>query len=470
MKLTTTSTTTLAFLLFLFDRPHHLLVAAESDKRELSSSSNRQLALFNAFNVYGQPNPSVSKIDIDQRSIVASTALSSTVGLKQTKTNYEEGGLGFKTLKALIMDDDVYKGYDLYQKAVVFYGGDEYYGDTWMQAAFGGDDVYLGDNLFSMSRLDLEGRSTAIRWGTLVFNVLLGGVMSYMHRAVRTCEASPSNALQDWDYAFSYYTGSLAESDFPVGGYLLYNLVQLYSEVFGTTQKDQESPINTEILEFFVDSRNQIADNQCDELDGLQRIMGLLVVPLIQGCLKAVYAMDLEDDSRQITQGEAAAFSSAMIPILGGLCGSKGNAQIVYNDLSPGNGPSGSFEVVKGAFEHSYDCLGITCADVGGIVSYDGTYHKRAEACKNVQPVKGAGEYPSKGSGNNSSSSPKTTNSSTEKTNAGLALGITFGILFTFLIGIGIRCLLVRSKRRSRQNTLGPEKGLEDKTDDPELI
>lgn len=65
-----------------------------------------------------------------------------------------------------------------------------------------------------------------------------------------------------------------------------------------------------------------------------------------------------------------------------------GDAQLVYENMRVGSGSNTDFEVVKAAFERRYDCMGITCAHVGGLLQADGeTYFEGAEPCGNGQTV-----------------------------------------------------------------------------------
>ncbi len=110
------------------------------------------------------------------------------------------------------------------------------------------------------------------------------------------------------------------------------------------------------------------------------------MVPLVQGLLRASYALDAEDDFRTAVQGKGAAYAASVLPLVDG-CNS-GNANLVRDDLMPGKATGGSFQVVKAALERSYDCLGITCSDVGGILNVRrDDYLTDAEACDNVRPV-----------------------------------------------------------------------------------
>ena len=99
-----------------------------------------------------------------------------------------------------------------------------------------------------------------------------------------------------------------------------------------------------------------------------------------------MYEIDRHDDHSETMQGMGAAFAAAVSPLLD-KC-SQGNAMIIHKDLAPGAATTGSFDVVKDALERSYDCLGITCEDVGGLVNFRGDgYLERAEACGGFKPA-----------------------------------------------------------------------------------
>jgi hypothetical protein len=443
MKLTFPSTVVFqATLLFLAPD----LVVAEFDRRQL----------LQVFNDFGKPDLSVLKIDLDQRSIIARTALSTEEGLKETEKAYESGNVNPITLKSLSTGDDVYRNFDLYNSFVKFYGGDKFYADTWIQAAFDNTNPSLGERNVNFPKLNAEGRSSSVRWGTLTLNVFMG-VVSCMHQAIDQCATSPDDARKHWDNAFAYFAGSLAEAESPLGGYLLYNFVQMESEEFGTCKKGEESPINKQILSSFVSGKEHLSGGHCTRIkDDVKRITAQLTVPLVQASLRAMYAMDNQDDSRQETQGEAAAFSAALAPIIS-TCNS-GYADIIYNDMSPGKGTQGSYEVVKDSLEKSYECLKITCADVGGLISLTGEYLRGTEACNNVQPVSGAGDagYSSTSGGDSSSPSVSNTSINDLKDSKTFALGITLGILFSFLVGTAVGFFFYR-KRKKESDTATEE-------------
>lgn len=395
-----------------------------------------------AFQDYGAPDPNgVAKIDLDQRSIIARTALANEKGLTKAEIAYKFGvDFNSTTLKTIVTDDNVYRDFSLYNAYVSFFGDDALYPDTWIQAAFDNSNLKLGEKNVYFRKLNEEGRSAAVRWGTLVLNVFIK-VTSCLNEALELCSDSADASQTHWDQAFAFYTGSLAEAEHPLGGYLLYNFAQLQCDNFGTCAKGDEAPSNTKILKAFVDGKDHIAKNHCNRLqDEVTQIQAQMTVPLVQATLKVAYAMDLEDDMRQETQGEAAAFSAAMAPLVS-MC-NEGLAYTIFRHLSPGNRPETSYEVVKDALQRSYDCLNITCAHVGGLISLNGEYVHRGEACDNVQPVAGAGGYKGYDRDSPSPSPDKSKNLSSPGTNSVVYVGITMGILASFLLGIlvGRRC------------------------------
>lgn len=198
--------------------------------------------------------------------------------------------------------------------------------------------------------------------------------------------------LPEWDRAVAYYTGSLAMAD---GGHFLNTLAQIECAKFGTCKEGDMAPVNDQIFDLFNDGKANLQQSNCIKLEqNVADIRSLMTVPLLQGTLRAAHALDSNPDfqNTETTQGQGAAFAASILPLLN-KC-SAGNAQIVLNDLMPSKSVRVSYEVVKGALERSYDCFGVSCGDVGGILNLrkDG-YLKGAEACGNVRPVESDVDY-----------------------------------------------------------------------------
>ena len=270
----------------------------------------------------------------------------------------------------------------------------------------------------------------------MVLNLWMYVAASLEKASVMCADGAKEDAQRIWDKAFSLYTGSKVDST-TFGGYALYNLAQIQCQEYGTCKKGSVAPINFEVINNFVLGKNQIAEGMCNNVgDNARRIKTLMTVPLIQGTLKVAYELDLEDDVRQRTQGEAAAFLTATIPLVDSCSGP--NANILYNDLAPGKATKASYEVLKAAFERSYDCMGIKCADVGGLTNIRGDeYLPRAEPCgideKEYMNDKGKGPSPSTSTTKYGSS--KTMDGKNDK-NVPRIVGLSVGITSLLVLAV----------------------------------
>jgi hypothetical protein len=58
------------------------------------------------------------------------------------------------------------------------------------------------------------------------------------------------------------------------------------------------------------------------------------------------------------------------------------DASILYEEMKMSNEGAPNFAEIKLLFEHHYDCLGVTCEEIGGLYDADtGEYLEGAEAC-----------------------------------------------------------------------------------------
>lgn len=234
---------------------------------------------------------------------------------------------------------------------------------------------------------------------------------------------------------------------------MLYTLAQKRCENYGTcltsTSEVGMAKVNSEIFKNFRMGKQDLLKGDCKAVEkNVARITQLMAIPLIQGTLRYAYVMDKQNDNREKAQAEGATFAASVLPVLNAC--STADADIVYNNMRVGNGGGASFEVVKTAFERNYNCLGITCDDIGGLVdTVSGGYLKGAEPCGHITTKPTQAPAPSGSSSSSSSSTGSTTStpSETKSTedngpNVGLAVGLTVGIV-AFLI---IVALLVSRK------------------------
>ena len=104
--------------------------------------------------------------------------------------------------------------------------------------------------------------------------------------------------------------------------------------------------------------------SQCDNVRPIvERTTNLMRIPLIQGTMRYAYKVD-KLGGLEKEKAEGYTFAAAVLPALH-FC-SAADATIVYDNIKQG-ATSTSHAAVKTAFERNYACLGITCADVGGL-------------------------------------------------------------------------------------------------------
>ncbi len=258
------------------------------------------------------------------------------------------------------------------------YYSDPFYDKEWIRSAFAGTSTQ-GDKM-DFQNFGLEGRAAAIRLGIVVFRTWMF-VVNSVEDAVFNCGVGVPSETDRWDQAVAAYTGSelIATGG---GGYFLYTLAETECINFGTCKKDTViAPMNEEIFSQFREGKGYLQQGKCaNARENAKNISKLMTIPLIQGILRLTHDLDLKNKFQESTQGQVAAYAAVILPLMHSC--SAGNAVIIYDDLAPGNAVSGSFEVVKAALERSYDCLGVTCEQIGGLLNLKGDgYEFRAEPC-----------------------------------------------------------------------------------------
>ena len=204
--------------------------------------------------------------------------------------------------------------------------------------------------------------------------------------------ADVNSAKLNWDKGMAYYVGSQEGTTTGAStGNLLYNLAQKRCADFGTCATTTDSSTiatankeaiakATEGMAYFVHTQLSCADPQLGKIfDG---IVSQMTVPLVQGMLKYAWKADpanAGDCSADAGKAEAAvssgcaqswaegwAFAAAVLPQVH-KCDASAATKIKENlDIESTAGPmTGGVKAVKDAIESVYDCLGISCTDVG---------------------------------------------------------------------------------------------------------
>lgn len=179
--------------------------------------------------------------------------------------------------------------------------------------------------------------------------------------AIDECNDDAYNSL---DAAVALYTGSLqvTQSD---NGIMLYDLAERRCSNFNTCDDDL-SKVNRALFSAFNRMQESLVSRNCnDALTTKGRITQLMYIPLIQGALLASFFNSQLGDASLRTEGRGATFAASVLPIVHA-CNAE-DASIIYENTRVGRTTSSNFTAVKIAFERNYACLGLTCADVGGI-------------------------------------------------------------------------------------------------------
>ena len=205
--------------------------------------------------------------------------------------------------------------------------------------------------------------------------------------------ADVNSAKLNWDKGMAYYVGSQEGTTTGAStGNLLYNLAQKRCEDFGTCASGADSSTkaaaNTRVIDlatdgmaYFVHSQLSCADPQLDTI--FRNIVSQMTVPLVQGMLKYAWKADPAQSGGSCAtdsgKNEAAvsstcakswaegwAFAAAVLPQVH-QCDATAATTIKDNlNIEAAAGPmKDGVAAVKTAIESVYNCLGISCTDVG---------------------------------------------------------------------------------------------------------
>merc|ERR1719401_505943 len=106
-----------------------------------------------------------------------------------------------------------------------------------------------------------------------------------------------------------------------------------------------------------------------------------MTVPLIQGALRYAYKVG-NLGGGNVEKAEGAVFAAAVLPLVHA-CNSAHATVISDNMKIDSASPmAAGFAAVKSAFESNYACLGITCADVGGLLQTATDYYSDFAPCQ----------------------------------------------------------------------------------------
>jgi hypothetical protein len=219
----------------------------------------------------------------------------------------------------------------------------------------------------------------AVQRFTVYLNIWMF-VVGMLEFSVESCaQQDLLNSVSHWDQAVTFYTGSLEGPDGSGNGNLLYHLADQLCVEFDNCNEDGSSAVNHNVFKEFKSGQSNVAKGGCSAAEANKnRIVAFLSVPMIQGVL--LYTAKSNKDERDQTAGFT--FASAILPLMYDC--NKEKASIIYDTLriplAPGGDTTTALPMVTAAFEENYECLGITCEDVGDLVG--------AELCGSPTPGK----------------------------------------------------------------------------------
>jgi hypothetical protein len=197
------------------------------------------------------------------------------------------------------------------------------------------------------------------------------------------CNDSPVHA---WDEGVAFYTGSLEGTDGSGSGKMLYALADKRCTNFGTCTRSGGSYVNEALFVQFTKGKVALQQGDCGAVPPIKEaIVKLMSIPLVQGSLRYAYKVaELQGGSKEFAEG--AAFSAAILPLIS-KCDAGADTLIRENmnmEIETSARMSAGFPKVKKAFESTYECLGITCAQIGGLLLQGNEYYEGAEPCGKV--------------------------------------------------------------------------------------
>lgn len=378
-------------------------------------------------------------LDQDVLAMGARLALNTVDGMDNALSIYKEGRLADTsltlatfTLQSLSTTLDTTSTSSLFED---YYGVLDY-ANQWILGAFQDEDSIA--TTFTNGKMDFslfathEGQAAAIKTATVVMSFWMH-VVQGLYLAIDSCNSQhTTSALNYWDQAVAFYTGSMITTEPESQGVLLYSLAQVHCKTFGTCDLSSSgmAKVNIAVFSEFQKGQENLQSAKCQgAMSNADSIVNWMKVPLIQGTLSSMYAMDFNNDARETTRAQGVAYAAAILPLLD-QCGPK-YAALVHRDMEVGNDSLGSFQVVKEALELQYDCLDITCEDVGGIVDLvnPGQYVKGAEPCGSL-----ALEEDEEGDEEEKDKNAKSASSS-KNVEVGLAIGLVLVLAVVLVLG-----------------------------------
>lgn len=237
------------------------------------------------------------------------------------------------------------------------------------------------------------GRGEGILKGAVFLNLYMY-IIAKLELAVKACRVHEHKvSLEHLDDAVALFAGSLSSgSEDGETGVFLYGLANSRALEFKTAGHLGDHDVGTAYVNVrIIDELKQMQliykslnMTRCEEsAQRTQHVANLMKIPIVQSVLIYAYMRErgehTDEESMEKAEGKGATYLAAVLPYIH-KCSSK-DAAVLYEQMRVGSRfEDVHFLTVKAALERTYNCLNITCADVGGI--WEGTtYSKDATPC-----------------------------------------------------------------------------------------
>ncbi|EOD33070.1 hypothetical protein EMIHUDRAFT_455896 [Emiliania huxleyi CCMP1516] len=276
-----------------------------------------------------------------------------------------------------------------YKTFSAFYDYEDFdFADKWVSAALVGTNMAFSSGRhgpYDFATLGDTARIEAVKKGTAYMNVWMYVIRDCEHcpdgencNEFSDSDLDPNTALykpvHSFDEGVAFYAGSLEGPNVSgsSAGKTVYLLAEKRYANFDTCESGSTglSNVNKGLLAEFIAGEAYLMDGNCSAVRPIVDTIIKQMVPLRYAYKVGsdpVYD-DVGTGRSQKNAAEGAVFTAAVLPLVHEC--NVAAAKIISDEMKFGlydQGEYPDFAAVKAAFESTYDCLGITCADVGGL-------------------------------------------------------------------------------------------------------
>lgn len=288
-----------------------------------------------------------------------------------------------RTMQGMSTELDMTFGHSKHFGKFEIYYGTTDYANTWIEAALDGAATDFSKGNADFTAFDARHRNEVMVTAPKILNLWMYVVRMMEYATVRCdfpcgqmggdrCDDIPVRA---WDQSVAFYAGSLQGSDGSGKGILLYDLADEMCQTFKTcsergNSETGTSSVNVRIMNLFQDGQLALLRRNCAQADDIKnQIVNLMAIPLIQATL---YSAHIRNYTTTFEEIKSATYAASVLPIVSEC--SKHDAETIFANLGLGQANQTVDTVaIKQAFEKNYDCMGISCEDVGGV--WEGKYY-----------------------------------------------------------------------------------------------